>query len=175
MFLDPQKNVRQLNLDLGMTVADIGAGTGFYTFEASKEVGETGKVYAIDIQKDLLSKIKNEANERNFKNVEIIWGDAEKENGTGLKNESVDVVIVSNIFFQVEDKQAFLKEVLRILKTKGKLLFIDWKETSKNITFVENAISSQEEVKNFLSGFSFLFEKEIPAGEYHYGFVFKKV
>lgn len=175
MFLDPQKNIRQLNLDLGMIVADIGAGTGFYTFEASKEVGETGKVYAIDIQKDLLSKIKNEANERNFKNVEIIWGDAEKENGTGLKSESVDVVIVSNIFFQVENKKAFLKEVSRILKEKGKFLFIDWKETSKNITFIENAISSPEEVKNFLGGFGFSFEKEIPAGEYHYGFVFKKV
>ena len=58
MFIDPQNNIKQFNLSPGMKVADVGAGSGFNSFAAAKEVGEKGIIYAIDIQKDLLSKIK---------------------------------------------------------------------------------------------------------------------
>jgi len=174
MFTEPKNNVRQLNLDPGMKVADIGTGSGFYAFAASEEVGETGKVYAIDIQKNILSKIKNESNEKNPKNIEIMWGDAEKENGTMLQNESIDAVIVSNIFFQIEDKKSFLKEMYRILKQKGKMLFVDWKGSFGGIGPEEKSIISPERAREFLNSAGFSLDKAIQAGEYHYGFVFKK-
>ncbi|MBU3969085.1 class I SAM-dependent methyltransferase [Patescibacteria group bacterium] len=174
MFLDPQNNIKQFDLSAGMKVADIGAGSGFNSFAAAEEVGMAGVVYVIDIQKDLLSKIKNESKERNLRNIEIIWGDAEKENGTRLENESVDAAIVSNLFFQVENKGNFLKEVFRILKPKGKLLFIEWSGPFGGIGPSKESFVPEEKAKKFLEEGGFLIEKKIFVGEYHYGFILIK-
>ena len=61
MFTDPQKNIKELGLTPGMHIADLGAGSGFYVLEAAKRVGDKGRVYAVDVQKDILQKIKNRA------------------------------------------------------------------------------------------------------------------
>ena len=67
MFSDPEKNIEQFSLGKGMHVADFGTGSGFYALAAAEAVGETGRVYAIDVQKDLLEKLKKEAhNVRHF-------------------------------------------------------------------------------------------------------------
>ncbi|MBI2474518.1 MAG: methyltransferase domain-containing protein, partial [Candidatus Taylorbacteria bacterium] len=60
-FSDPSHNVEQFDLQSGMTVADFGTGSGYYAFAAAKAVGDKGKVYAIDVQKPLLEKLKREA------------------------------------------------------------------------------------------------------------------
>ena len=52
-FSDPQKNIDQLNIGEGKTVADLGAGSGFYTMAAAKAVGPSGRIYAVDVQQEL--------------------------------------------------------------------------------------------------------------------------
>ena len=84
MFSDPRDNVKQFSLGPGNFVADFGAGSGFYTLAASDAVGPDGKVYAIDVQKDLLLKIKNLANSQHKRNVDVIWADLEHVGGTKL-------------------------------------------------------------------------------------------
>lgn len=174
MFIDPQNNIKQFSLSPGMKVADIGAGSGFNSFAVAKEVGKTGIVYAVDIQKDLLTKIKNEARKNSIFNIEIIWGDAEKENGTHLGDETMDAVIVSNLFFQIENKKGLLKEVYRILKSKGKLLFIEWSGSFGGIGPSEESFVSEEKAKKFLEEAGFSIQKKIFVGEYHYGFILVK-
>ena len=105
MFSDPEKNIKQFGLGKGMHVADFGAGSGFYSFAAAQAVGETGRVYAIDVQNGLLTKLKNEAkNVRHLRNIEIIWADLEQVGGTKLKENSMDAIIAANVFFQLENK-----------------------------------------------------------------------
>lgn len=58
-FTDPQNNIDQFDLDSGMRVADLGAGSGAYSVAAAKKVGGDGRVYAVEVQKDLLEKIHN--------------------------------------------------------------------------------------------------------------------
>ena len=82
MFSNPQQNVARLGLKEGMLVADLGAGTGFYTKAASYHVGHTGKVYAVEIQKDLLRKLEEELINNGISNVQYIWGDIEIKKGT---------------------------------------------------------------------------------------------
>ncbi len=115
-----------------MIVADLGAGSGFYTIPAA-EMASTGKVYAIEIQKDFLITIKNKALEAHLNNVECLLGDVEKIGGTKIKDKIVDAVIASNILFQVEDKDKFIEETKRILKPGGKLLLMDWSDNSSSI------------------------------------------
>ena len=61
MFSDPVKNIEQCGIQTGMDIADFGAGSGHYTIAGSRALMATGRVYAIDVQKDLLAKLKNEA------------------------------------------------------------------------------------------------------------------
>jgi ubiquinone/menaquinone biosynthesis C-methylase UbiE len=74
MFANPEQNIAQLGLREGMRVADLGSGTGFYVKIASQRVGHTGKVYAIEVQKDLIKKLESELKEKGITNVDCIWG-----------------------------------------------------------------------------------------------------
>ena len=129
MFTDPVQNLKAFGLKEDNIVADLGAGTGFYSIAAGRLVPQ-GKVYAVEINKDFLATIKNKATEAHLNNVEILWGDIEKIEGTKLGNGIVDAVIASNVLFQVEDKDKFIEEIKRILKQKGRVLLIDWSESS---------------------------------------------
>src|SRR3989344_3288517 len=108
MFADPKKNLEQFGIFPGMIIADLGSGSGFYSLEAGRMVGESGRVYSIDIQKALLTKIKKEANASHLSSVEVIWGDIEKVCGTRLKESSVDAAIASNILFHLSEKDTFV-------------------------------------------------------------------
>ncbi|MEJ0002237.1 MAG: methyltransferase domain-containing protein [bacterium] len=77
MFSDPLKNLRAFGLREDMIVADLGAGTGFYALAAASLV-PSGKVYAIEIQKDYLATIQNKAKEAKVANLECIWGQHRK-------------------------------------------------------------------------------------------------
>jgi ubiquinone/menaquinone biosynthesis C-methylase UbiE len=127
MFSDPEKNIEQFSLGKGNYVADFGAGSGFYSFSAAEAVGETGKVYSVDVQKDLLQKLKNEAvSSRHLRNIEIIWADFEHLGGTRLRESSIDAIIIANVFFQISGKDNCCLEMRRILKKGGRVLLIDW-------------------------------------------------
>ena len=89
IFTDPLTNLKQFGLRSIDNVADLGAGSGAYTIPAAQIVRE-GKVYAIEIQKDLLQRINDEANKKLLSNVETIWGDTERVGGTKLKDGIID-------------------------------------------------------------------------------------
>jgi ubiquinone/menaquinone biosynthesis C-methylase UbiE len=174
MFLNPNQTIESLGLLPAMNVADFGAGSGFYALAAARAVGDRGKVFAIDIQKELLDRLKNEARRNKLLNIDVVWGDIEKPRGSGLRDSSVDSVLVTNVLFQVKDKTAVAKEALRVLKLRGSLLVVDWRDSFGSLgPRGEDVITVDQAQEIFiLAGFSF--EKRISAGEHHYGIIFKK-
>ncbi len=173
MFTDPVKNLKFFGLGENMIVADLGAGSGFYSIPAAKMVAK-GKVYAIEIQKDFITTIRNKARENHLENIECICGDVEKIGGTKLKDNIVDVAIASNILFQVENKDKFIEEIKRILKPSGKLLLIDWMDNSVAVSSSFHKIISNDKAKEMFEEKGFIWQKEIDAGKHHYGIIFKK-
>jgi ubiquinone/menaquinone biosynthesis C-methylase UbiE len=170
MFTDPVKNLKKLGLRENDIVADLGAGTGFYSVAAGAIV-TGGKVYAVEIQKDFLEKIKYKISEAHLTNVETIWGNVEKLGGTKLGDGIVDAVIASNILFQVEQKDKFIDEIKRILKPKGKVLLIDWSESS---IMGKVSLIPKNKAREMFEKKGFVFEREIDAGEHHYGIIFTR-
>lgn len=170
MFTDPIKNIKTLGLRETDIVADLGAGTGFYSIAAGHIVTK-GKVYAIEISKDLLETIKQKARDAHVGNVEIIWGDIEMHGGTKLRDGIVDAAIVSNVFFQVQNKEKFIEEVKRILKKDGKLLLIDWSQAS---VLGAKHIVPKNKAREMFEQKGFIFDLDINAGAQHYGMIFKK-
>jgi ubiquinone/menaquinone biosynthesis C-methylase UbiE len=157
----------------GMKVVDLGAGSGFYTIEVAKAVGSGGRVYAIDVQQELLDKIKRTATNLSLYNIEIIWGNIEKIGGTKVREAIADRVILSNILFQIspENRDNLALEIKRIIKPGGKLLVIDWDSGSP---LSPKSLVPQMFAEGIFEKAGFSIEKKFDAGDHHYGIIFKK-
>jgi ubiquinone/menaquinone biosynthesis C-methylase UbiE len=173
MFSDPAKNVRELGIDLGMKVVDLGAGSGFYTIEAAKLVGSGGRVYAVDVMQDLLAKLKNSAALAGLRNIEVVWGNIEKIGGTKLREGVADRAILSNTLFQIAqgDRDNLALEAKRLLKPGGKLMVIDWEPGSP---MTPKTVVPRMLAEGIFQKTGFTLEKTFDAGDHHYGIVFKR-
>jgi len=175
MFSVPEKNIEQLHLADGQVVADFGAGSGAYTLAAAKAMHGTGKVFAIEVQKDLLTRLQNSCAHEHLGNVSFIWGDIEKIGGTKLHDGSCDLVILSNILFQVPDKVAPIEEARRVLRPGGLLLVVDWTGSFNNMGPTKEQVFPETEARKIAGESGFIFDRSINAGNYHYGFIVRKV
>lgn len=178
MFANPKDILEQVGISAGATVVDLGCGSGHYAMLAAKMVtqGETegteGKVYAIDVQKELLDRLQNEAKREHINNIHVVWGNFEKLNGTKLSDSTADVVIISNVLFQIEDRVSFVKEVSRITKSGGRILVIDWAHARVGVS--KALLLTRTQAEELFTGSGFEVTKEINAGAEHYGFILRK-
>ncbi|MCL5782118.1 MAG: methyltransferase domain-containing protein [Patescibacteria group bacterium] len=171
MFSEPATNIARLGLTDGMKVVDVGAGSGYYSVEAAKVVGRNGRVYAIDVQKNILDRIRNNGISLGLRNIEVVWGNVEKIGGSKLREGIADRIIASNILFQIDKMDDFVLEMKRLLKQGGKLLLIDWSELSP--IGPKNFVPSAEAEALFEKG-GFTLETSFNAGDHHYGLIFVK-
>ncbi|OHA24119.1 MAG: hypothetical protein A3B11_01310 [Candidatus Taylorbacteria bacterium RIFCSPLOWO2_01_FULL_44_26] len=173
MFSEPAANIAKLGLVEGMKVVDLGAGSGFYSIESGRRVGASGRVYAIDIQKDLLERLRSISSAQGIRNIEVIVGDLEKIGGTKLRESMADRVIASNILFQIEisKRDDFVLEIKRVLKTGGKVLVVDWEPGGSMSP--KNSISSAE-TRILFEKNGFVWEQSFPAGDHHYGLILSR-
>lgn len=157
-----------------MRVADLGAGSGAYAMEAARMVVPGGRVIAVEVLPDLITRIKNDAAHARISNIDVIHGNIEKLGGTKIAEGSIDRVIASNILFQVEDKDAFIREAARIMKRGGELLLIDWSGPHGGMgPHHAHVILAPDAEAMFLKhGFEFL--RKIDAGAHHYGMILKR-
>ncbi len=172
-FAHPSRNVSVLGIEPGMKVADFGAGSGAYVLAIAERMANAGHLYAVDIQRDLLRKVKNEAHARGHKNVETIWGDLEQPNGSHLATRHIDLVLISNLLFQAEEKHRVLSEASRVLKSNGRLALIDWTESFGGLGPIKKHVLKKEKAIELAESAGFVLEKEFPAGAHHYGLIFR--
>ena len=168
-FVNPAEVIHLFDLKEGSTFADFGSGSGAYVLAAAPFVGQTGIVYAIDIQKDLLLRLKQSVADSGQENVKFLWCDFEKLGATQLPNNSLDAITISNTLFQLEDSAGALREAHRVLKTTGKLYIIDWSESYKGMGPEKELIVTKSAALDLLTLTDFVLESEFSPGEHHYG------
>lgn len=174
-FTSPASNIEQFDVFEGAYVADVGAGAGYYTLALAKIVGRHGRVYAIDLNRDLLDRLKAEAQRKKLENLEVIWGNAERVGGTKLRDASVDRIIASNILFQIEDRHSFAEEMKRILKPGGRILIVDWSDEAGRTHPARGNNIPKEGARKLFEQKGFIFDREIAAGSLHYGLIMRKL
>lgn len=172
-FSDPEYNIAQLMIPEGARVADLGTGSGAYAIAAARIVGPTGEVLAIEVQKELLSRLKSAAKTEGLHNLEVIWGDLERLGGTKIRDFSIDVALVSNVLFQIEDRRGFITELKRIMKQNGKVLVVEWSDSYSGLGPRPEEIIPRSDVQTLLEKHHFVLEREIDAGDHHYGLIFR--
>jgi ubiquinone/menaquinone biosynthesis C-methylase UbiE len=171
-FSSPRDAVLQVGLREGMKVGDFGAGSGHYSRAAAAIVGHSGRVYAIDVQEDVLKHIKLNTNDRFRSVIETVWGDIEKPLGTHLREASLDAVLLANTFFQVENRFGLLAEIKRVLKPGGILMLVDWAGSYGGMGPVPEKVVTEHEAEAFFINGGFHKVKSFRAGPHHYGVIF---
>jgi len=124
VFDHRQEIVTALSLKPGMTVADVGAGTGLFTRLFSPAVGAKGKVYAVDISKEFIGHIEKLAGEQHMENV---VGIVCTQDSAELPAESVDLVFICDTYHHFEFPQKTMHSIYTGLKPKGQLALIDYR------------------------------------------------
>lgn len=124
----PQEENTQLaidKIDLPATavIADIGAGTGYYTFKLAPKVPK-GKVYAVEIQDELIAELNARTKKLNFTNVEIIKGSTTSPN---LPENAVDLAVMVDVYHELEYPVETLQSIRKSLKKGGQILLIEYK------------------------------------------------
>jgi len=121
-FFLPRKNIlKEVGIKPGFHVLDYGCGPGSYVITTVELVGESGKIYALDIHPLAIQRVQNIASKKQLNNVETIFSDCK----TGLPDNSIDVVLLYDTFHSLTEPNGVLKEIHRILKTNGILSFSD--------------------------------------------------
>ena len=173
-FLHPERVVDELRLEPGVTVADFGCGSGYFSIPAARAVGEHGKVYAIDIQRQVTELVRAKAKLEGLLHVEPRWADLERPGGSGLPDGSVDFVIVANILFQAEARPTVLAEAARALKSGGRLAIIEWDETPFPAGPPPALRIPKDLARRLAAEAGFKPDREFSAGDHHFGLLFTK-
>ncbi len=115
IFKKPERTLREMGLQKGQTVLDYGCGIGSFSIPAAKMVGDDGAVYALDIHPLAIKAVEKEIKKKRISNIKTILSARE----TGLPDESVDVVLLYDVFQMISDKEKLLDELHRVLKSDG--------------------------------------------------------
>jgi len=152
-----------------MIAADFGSGSGGWVIPLAKKLNK-GKIFAIDVQEEMLSALKGKAEIEKIYNIETKRQDLEK--GSGLREDSLDLVLMTNLLFQIDDPEKIIEDAKKVLKSGGKILIIDWLEDSaigpKESRIPEKTVSKMAEDAGLI------LEKYFKASPYHWGLIFKK-
>lgn len=121
-FFRPRRDVvKEVGIKEGFHVLDFGCGSGSYVTAVAELVGKSGKVYALDVQPLAIEMVKKIAAKNKLTNVETILSDRK----TGLPDDSIDVVLLYDVFHDLTDPDDVLEELYRVLKPQGILSLSD--------------------------------------------------
>jgi ubiquinone/menaquinone biosynthesis C-methylase UbiE/prenyltransferase beta subunit len=126
----PNKLLDALKLKAGDVVADIGAGSGFFTFRLAERIGPTGKVLAVDIQPEMLTIIRQRMKERKVTNIEPILG---TETDPKLPAGTVDLILMVDVYHEFADPWEMTRAMVRALKPGGRLVFVEYRKEDPEV------------------------------------------
>ena len=143
---DPDRVFNTLALHSGMTVVDLGAGSGFYTRPLSARLG--GKVFACDVSEQMLSRLRSDLSQVERERIEVIRiGEKALPFATG----GVDVVLMANVLHELEHPGTMLAEIQRIVNAAGWVLVVDWKKEDMPYGPPTHARLGVEDIVRFLN------------------------
>lgn len=139
----PARVIAALGLEPGQAVADIGAGTGYFSVRLAKAAG-IAKVFAVDIEQSMLEYVRQRAAKEGLRNVIAVQGASDRSN----LPEPVDLVLVVDTFHHIPNREAYFRELKKSLKPSGRLAIIDFRKGApagppEEFRFTPEQISAQ--------------------------------
>jgi len=122
--------IKELKLKPGMVVGDVGCGNGYHTLMMAKRVGEKGKVYGVDIQKEMLGFLMKRAKEKNINNIEPVLGNLIDPN---LPEGKLDVILLVDAYHEFSHPEYMLRAMRRALKPNGRLVLVEFRTEDPDV------------------------------------------
>lgn len=140
----PDQALDALGIRAGMVVADVGAGTGYMSLRMARRVGPTGKVYANDLQPEMLLKLHAKSQREKLSNVETVQG---TESDPKLPPNTMDLVLLVDVYHEFSQPQAILDKIRESLKPDGRLVLLEYRKEDPKVPIRPEHKMSVAEVK----------------------------
>ena len=124
------ESFKQLKLAKGMNVCDLGCGNGYWTLPMARDVGEDGTVYAVDIQREMLQKLRQRSSKYKLNNIEPVLGKVDDPN---LPANKVDLVLMVDVYHEFSHPESMLWGIRRSLTSKGVVALLEYREEDPRV------------------------------------------
>ena len=141
---DPDLAMRLIRVQRGSTVADLGAGSGYFTVRLARAVGNQGKVYAVDIQAGMLTLLQQTVSRQRLTNVIPVLGAPDDPR---LPAESLDLVLMVDVYHELSAPQATLGHLKRALKPGGRLVLLEYRAEDPEVPILREHKMTKAQVK----------------------------
>lgn len=152
----PSRAIDALRLKRGMIVADVGAGSGYYTVRLARAVGRTGRVYATDLQPGMLELIRARVEREKLDNVTLIQGTA---GNPMLPAAAFDMILMVDVYHELSGPQAFIARLKESLKPDGRLVLIEFRGEDRNVPILPLHKMTVAQIRQELAADGFAIER----------------
>lgn len=121
----PDSALDAIGVKPGMTVADVGAGSGYFTVRLARRVGQAGKVYAEDVQPEMLQLLRKRLAANNFTNIETVLGG---ETDPKLPQGMMDLILMVDVYHEFAQPQRMLRKLRESLKDDGRMVLLEYRK-----------------------------------------------
>ncbi len=149
--------VKNLDIKPGITIADVGAGSGYYTVRMSK-ILKGGKIYAVDVQPEMIEYLNKRIKKDKLTNVVTVLGEEQKLN---LPDSSVDLMVLVDVYHEFSFPYEMGRSMMAALKPGGKLYMIEFRAEDKDLAIKGLHKMTEEQVIKELAVVGFVFERNI--------------
>lgn len=168
---NPQLAVKLLEIPAGAAVADVGAGSGYYTELLSNRVGPSGKVYASDLQPGMLRLIRERIEKKGLTNVEVIQA---SEDNPRLPKDTLDLILLVDVYHEFSKPQEMLRALRAALKPGGRLVLLEFRKEDASVPIREEHKMSVAGVRAEVEPEGFRFERVLPDLPWQHILIFRK-
>ena len=155
---NPEGALDALGIRPGMVVADVGAGTGYMSLRLAKRVGPAGKVYANDLQPEMLRRLRENAAKAGIANIETVQGE---EANPKLPPGRMDLVLLVDVYHEFSKPREMVDKIREALKPDGRLVLLEYRKEDPNVPIREEHKMTVAEVKAELEPQGFVLSKVI--------------
>lgn len=154
----PTKVIDALELKGGEVVADLGAGSGYFTFKLSPKVGEKGKVLAVDIQDEMIAELKKRIEKNKVTNVETVKC---TESDPKLPEAGVDIVLMVDVYHEIAFPYEVMSAIRKALKPGGRMVFVEYRKEDPKVPIKEIHKMSIEQLKKEMAVVGLVHQKTV--------------
>jgi ubiquinone/menaquinone biosynthesis C-methylase UbiE len=127
---EPERALEAIGVPEGATVADVGAGSGYFTVRLARRVGKAGVVYATDIQREMLARLDRRLKADNIGNVTLVLGE---EADPKLPAGALDLILMVDVYHELAQPQAMLRRLRDALKPDGRLVLLEYRKEDPTV------------------------------------------
>jgi len=167
----PDKVLDALKIPQGATVADIGAGVGYFTWRMAERVGPKGKVIAEEVQQKMLDLMAAELKKRNITNVEMVLGGLRDPR---LPENAVDLALLVDVYHEFSEPETMIGHIRRSLKPQGRLVLVEYRKEDPSVPILPLHKMSVEDVCSEIEPLGFHLQESLEFLPTQHILIFKK-